>query len=235
MKLKNQSLLLFSFLLLILSCNNTKNVNTVFEENSIEKKEISSSEEEKLEEKITMEKDIKIETATLGNGCFWCSEAIFEGLKGVSRVESGYSGGFVKEPSYKDVCSGTTGHAEVIQLDFDANQISFAEIIEVFFATHDPTTLNRQGNDVGTQYRSAIFYHSEEQKIIAEKAILAANESKVWESPIVTEVTKFEEYFPAGDYHQDYYNRVGSDNAYCSLIITPKVEKFKKLFKDKLK
>ena len=235
MKFNYLYFILISFTLLFTSCKNIKNatISEDKEKTSITNKHSSVLQSADVEKRI--EKENKMETATLGNGCFWCSEAIFEGLKGVTRVESGYSGGEVKNPTYKAVCEGITGHAEVIQIDFDANQISFAEILEVFFATHDPTTLNRQGNDVGTQYRSAIFYHSPEQKVIAEKAIQAGNESKVWRNPIVTEITKFETFYSAGDYHQDYYNRVGSENSYCSLVITPKVDKFKKLFKDKLK
>lgn len=176
-----------------------------------------------------------MELATLGNGCFWCTEAIFQNLKGVTRVESGYSGGNVKNPTYEEVCTGTTGHAEVIQLEYDENVISFAEILEVFFATHDPTTLNRQGNDVGTQYRSVIFYHNNEQKQIAEKAISIGNESGAWDKKIVTQVVPFQEFFSSGDYHRDYFNRVGSENSYCNFVVAPKIDKFKVKFKEKLK
>lgn len=176
-----------------------------------------------------------MELATLGNGCFWCTEAIFQNLKGVNKVESGYSGGHVENPTYEDVCAGTTGHAEVIQLEYDEQVISFDEILEVFFATHDPTTINRQGNDVGTQYRSAIFYHNENQKQIANKTIAIANESGAWEKKIVTQVVSFVVFYGSGDYHKDYFNRVGSENSYCTFVVAPKIEKFKKNFKEKLK
>lgn len=175
-----------------------------------------------------------LEIATLGAGCFWCVEAIFQNLKGVEKVESGYSGGEIINPSYKEVCTGRTGHAEVVQVYFDPNVISFAEILEVFFETHDPTTLNRQGADTGTQYRSAIFYHNEKQKEVAELAKEAANESGNWSDPIVTEISAYKNFFVAEDYHQDYYNLNGTQ-PYCSAVITPKVEKFKKKFKEKLK
>ena len=174
------------------------------------------------------------ETATLGSGCFWCVEAIFQNLEGVIKVQSGYSGGNVANPSYKEVCNGTTGHAEVVQVTFDPAVISFAELLEVFFSTHDPTTLNRQGADAGTQYRSAIFYHSDEQKRIAELAVRTANESGDWSDAVVTEVTAFTSFYPAEDYHQDYYSINGSQ-PYCRIVIAPKMEKFKKQFADKLK
>lgn len=175
-----------------------------------------------------------LEVATLGAGCFWCVEAIFQNLKGVEKVESGYSGGEVINPSYREVCTGRTGHAEVVQVYFHPDQISFAEILEVFFETHDPTTLNRQGADTGTQYRSAIFYHNDKQKEVAELAKSAANESGNWSDPIVTEISPYKNFFVAEDYHQDYYNLNGTQ-PYCSAVITPKVEKFKKKFKEKLK
>lgn len=176
----------------------------------------------------------KTETATLGGGCFWCTEAIFKQLKGVESVLPGYSGGFVKNPDYKEVCTGETGHAEVIRITFDPALVSFAEILEVFFETHDPTTLNRQGADVGTQYRSAVFYHSEEQKVAAEKAIRLLNEEKVYDSPVVTEVTAFKAFYPAEDYHKDYFAR-NPNQPYCSMVVGPKVEKFRKIFKTRLK
>ncbi|MBM3428838.1 MAG: peptide-methionine (S)-S-oxide reductase MsrA [Bacteroidetes bacterium] len=176
----------------------------------------------------------KIEVATLGAGCFWCVEAAYMQLNGVESAKSGYSGGQIKNPSYKEVCNGNTGHAEVVQIKFDPAIISFAEILEVFFTVHDPTQLNRQGNDIGTQYRSAVFFHSEEQKQIALKAIEAANETHTWSNPVVTEVTAFESFYPAEDYHDNYYN-LHSDQPYCSMVITPKMEKFKKKFHDKLK
>lgn len=173
-----------------------------------------------------------MEVATLGSGCFWCTEAIFQGLKGVSRAESGYSGGSVKNPSYKEVCNGTTGHAEVVQVTFDPSVISFAEILDVFWNTHDPTTLNRQGNDVGTQYRSAIFYHSEEQKRTAEAS--RAHAAKYFTDPIVTEITPFETFYPAEDYHRDYF-RLNGQQPYCNIVIRPKVEKFRNKYSRLLK
>jgi peptide-methionine (S)-S-oxide reductase len=174
------------------------------------------------------------EIATLGAGCFWCVEAIFQNLKGVTRVQSGYSGGKVINPSYKEVCMGTTGHAEVVQVTFDPSVISFAEILEVFFETHNPTTLNRQGADVGTQYRSAIFYQNEEQKRIAELAIEVANQSGNWDDPVITEVSPFTNFYVAEDYHQDYFELNG-EQPYCQMVIVPKIEKFRKKFHEKLK
>jgi peptide-methionine (S)-S-oxide reductase len=175
-----------------------------------------------------------MEIVTLGSGCFWCTESIFQNLKGVEKVVSGYTGGQTQNPTYKDICTGTTGHAEVTQITFDPSVVSFEEVLEVFFQTHDPTTLNRQGNDIGTQYRSAIFFHDEAQKEKSISIIKALNESKAWEKPIVTEVTKFEKFYPAEDYHQNYFNLNGSQ-PYCQYVIRPKVDKFKKVFKDKLK
>jgi peptide-methionine (S)-S-oxide reductase len=176
-----------------------------------------------------------LEIATFGAGCFWCVEAVFQRLKGVTEVQSGYSGGTVKNPSYKEVCAGTTGHAEVLQISFNPQVITYAQLLEVLFATHDPTTLNRQGGDVGTQYRSAIFYHNEEQKRLADLAIKAANESGVWDNPIVTEVTQLTNFYPAEDYHNNYFNLNAEANPYCQMVIVPKVEKFKKRFAELLK
>jgi peptide-methionine (S)-S-oxide reductase len=175
-----------------------------------------------------------IETATFGAGCFWCVEAIFQNVNGVSKVVSGYSGGQIKNPSYKEVCMGTTGHAEVCQVTFDPRVVSFSELLEIFFGTHDPTTLNRQGADVGTQYRSAVFYHSEKQKSLAELAIKAGNESGNWADPLVTEVTAFSSFYPAEDYHNDYFNLHG-EQPYCQMVIRPKVDKFKKKFSEYMK
>lgn len=174
------------------------------------------------------------EKATFGNGCFWCSEAIFERVKGVSSVVSGYSGGHVKNPGYKEVCSGLTGHAEVIQITFDPSLVSFLELLEIFFKTHDPTTLNRQGADVGTQYRSVVFYHSEEQRKTTEEIISSLDAEGIWKDPIVTELSSFEKFYPAEDYHQEYFEN-NSTQGYCRMVIQPKVEKFTKVFKDKLK
>lgn len=176
----------------------------------------------------------EFEKATFGGGCFWCTEAVYLELKGVTDVKPGYSGGHVKNPTYKEVCEETTGHAEVIQISFDPEIISFTEILEVFFATHDPTTLNRQGNDIGTQYRSAIFYHNEKQKEVAEKVISLFSKEKVYKDPIVTEVTEFDRFYPAEDYHVNYFAR-NKTQGYCQFVVAPKVEKFRKIFKDKLK
>lgn len=174
------------------------------------------------------------ETATLGGGCFWCTEAVFDSLRGVVDVVSGYSGGHVEGPTYTEVCTGATGHAEVIRVTFDPAEISFKEILQVFFATHDPTTLNRQGNDVGTQYRSAVFYHTEEQKRTAEEVIDEITREEIYDDPIVTEVTEFTNFFPAEDYHQEYFANNPSQ-PYCSAVVAPKVAKFRKVFIDRLK
>jgi peptide-methionine (S)-S-oxide reductase len=176
----------------------------------------------------------KLELATFGSGCFWCVEAIFQRVDGVEKVASGYSGGHVKNPSYKEVCEGTTGHAEVCQLSYDPEQVSYDELLEIFWQTHDPTTLNRQGNDVGTQYRSVVFYHNEDQKVLAEKYKKELDEAGIYQNPIVTEIAPYETFYVAEDYHQNYFNENGSQ-PYCSFVIQPKVEKFKKVFKDKLK
>ena len=174
------------------------------------------------------------EVTTLGGGCFWCVEAVFDQLRGVEDVVSGYSGGHVVQPAYKQVCSGTTGHAEVVQIVFDPNLISFREILQVFFTIHDPTTRNRQGADVGTQYRSAIFYHSAGQKAVAEQVISELNEAHVWQAPIVTEVTPFQAFYPAEDYHQEYFVR-NPNQGYCQIVIEPKVAKFRKQYLEQLK
>ncbi len=173
------------------------------------------------------------EIATFGNGCFWCTEAIFQQVKGVLSVQSGYSGGKVKKPTYREVCSGLTGHAEVIQITFDPAQISYASLLEVFWNTHDPTTLNRQGADVGTQYRSAVFYHSEQQRATAEAYKNQLESNHQFDRPIVTEITPFTEFYPAEGYHQNYFNQNG-EQGYCQLVIRPKVEKFKKQFSGSL-
>lgn len=174
------------------------------------------------------------EIATLGGGCFWCLEAIFDDLRGMEKVESGYSGGSVPNPSYRQVCTGTTGHAEVVQITFDSQIISFRELLEVFFVIHDPTTLNRQGADEGTQYRSVIFYHTPEQKKTAEEVIAELEMAKIWDAPIVTEVTPFTAFYPAEEYHQEYYRR-NPDQSYCRVVIAPKVAKFRKQYLAKLK
>ena len=174
-----------------------------------------------------------MEIVTFGSGCFWCTEAVFQQLKGVETVLSGYSGGHVENPSYEQVVTGRTGHAEVCQIQFDPEQISFENMLEVFFNTHDPTTLNRQGNDVGTQYRSVIFYHSEEQKKIAEGVKAELEKSGPWKTPIVTEIVPFEKFYPAEDYHQNYF-RNNPNQGYCRLVIAPKLDKFEKVFKLKI-
>ncbi|OWK47353.1 peptide-methionine (S)-S-oxide reductase MsrA [Fimbriiglobus ruber] len=174
------------------------------------------------------------ETATLGGGCFWCVEAVFELLKGVESVESGYAGGHVPNPTYEQVCTKTTGHAEVLQIRFDPAVVSFRDILRVFLTAHDPTTLNRQGNDVGPQYRSVIFYHSPEQKRVAEEVIAEVTAEKLWADPVVTEVAPFTKFYPAEGYHQGYY-RDNPYQPYCAYVISPKVAKFRKQFAAKLK
>lgn len=174
------------------------------------------------------------EIATLGGGCFWCLEPIFADLKGVQKVESGYSGGAVKNPAYREVCEGTTGHAEVVQVTFDATIISYKEILEIFFTFHDPTTLNRQGADSGTQYRSVIFYHTPEQQTVAEEVMQEINAAGIWGGAIVTELAPFSAFYRAEDYHQDYYARNGSQ-PYCQMVIAPKVKKFRERYSAKLK
>lgn len=176
----------------------------------------------------------KTELATFAGGCFWCTEAIFDRVKGVLEVRSGYSGGHVINPSYREVTQGTTGHAEAIQIEYDPQIISFTELLEIFFKTHDPTTLNRQGADVGTQYRSAVFYHTDIQRRLTEDIIASLDREKIWKNPIVTEVTEFSNFYVAEDYHQEYFDN-NSRQGYCRIVIQPKVEKFEKVFKDKLK
>ena len=178
---------------------------------------------------------MKLETATLAGGCFWCIEAVFDDLNGVQSVESGYMGGKNPNPTYAQVCDGDTGHAEIVQIKYDAEVVSFHELLDVFFTIHDPTQLNAQGNDVGTQYRSAIFYHSPQQKQVAEDTIAEFNAKKIWSKPIVTEVAPAATFYIAEDYHQEYFARTGNANPYCSVVVAPKVAKFRKQFVDKLK
>ncbi len=191
------------------------------------------------------EKDIKktvstdglqstIDTITLGGGCFWCVEAVYEMLEGVQKVESGFSGGKTKNPSYKEVCTGTTGHAEVVQITYDTTKTSLEEILKIFFTVHDPTTLNRQGADVGTQYRSVVFYRNEKQKQIIESIVGALQKENVYAKPVVTEVTPFQTFYKAENYHQNYYN-MNKEEPYCQMVIQPKIEKFEKVFKNKIK
>jgi peptide-methionine (S)-S-oxide reductase len=183
---------------------------------------------------IMNESNSSLDTATFGSGCFWCTEAIFERVNGVTSVISGYSGGAVKNPTYEEVCEGTTGHAECTQITFDPSVISYDELLEIFWKTHDPTTLNRQGNDVGTQYRSVVFFHNNEQKQKAEYYKQKLTDEKIWDKPIVTEITKLEKFYPAENYHQEYYEN-NPNQGYCAYVITPKVEKFEKIFREKLK
>jgi peptide-methionine (S)-S-oxide reductase len=194
-------------------------VSNIFAQSSITKKNNMST---------------QLETATFANGCFWCTEAIFQLLDGVESVTSGYTGGTIKNPTYNEITTGKTGHAEAIQIKYDASKINYQEILDVFFSTHDPTTLNRQGYDKGTQYRSAIFYNSEEQKEIAEIFIEALTSAKVFENPIVTEVTALDVFYKAEEYHQNYYNN-NKNQGYCVAVINPKLDKFIKKYKSKLK
>ncbi len=175
-----------------------------------------------------------METATLAAGCFWCVEAVFDDLKGVEDVVSGYSGGHTENPTYKEVCSETTGHAEVVQIRFDPAELSFADLLRVFFSVHDPTQLNRQGNDIGTSYRSAIFYHSEEQKQTALEVIDEVNNEGIYDKPIVTEVTAFDKFWPAEDYHQEYFAN-NPNQPYCAAVVAPKVAKFRQKYVSRLK
>jgi len=176
----------------------------------------------------------KIETAVFAGGCFWCTEAVFQRLEGVDSVISGYTGGTIKNPAYREITTGRTGHAEAIKIEYDAHQISFKELLEVFFATHDPTTLNRQGADKGTQYRSAVFYSNDQQKLIAEDMIVFLQSQHVFEDPIVTEVTELGVFYNAEDYHQNYYN-LNSSQGYCQFVINPKLKKLSSIFNHKLK
>jgi peptide-methionine (S)-S-oxide reductase len=176
----------------------------------------------------------RLQTATLAGGCFWCLEAVFDELKGVESVESGYSGGSMDQPTYRAVCSGKTGHAEVVQVRFDPAVLAYRDLLSVFFAIHDPTTLNRQGADVGTQYRSAIFYHDDDQRQVAQQLIGELNQQHIWDQPIVTEVVKFDKFYVAEDYHQEYFAR-NPLQPYCMAVVAPKVSKFRKHYIDKLK
>jgi peptide-methionine (S)-S-oxide reductase len=182
----------------------------------------------------SMDGKSEFKLATFGSGCFWCNEAIFQRLRGVEKVVSGYSGGHVDNPTYEQVCNGTTGHAESIQIMYDPSKVTYDELLEVFWKTHDPTTKNRQGNDIGPQYRSVIFYHDAGQKKLAEAYKTKLDAEQIWDKPIVTEIVPFTKFWPAEDYHQNYYNNNPS-KGYCTLVITPKIDKFRKIFKDRLK
>lgn len=219
-------LYILTFAVLNFSCINLENSSK-----NPDSKDINSY--KLINKKMNNKKDNRA-TAVFGAGCFWCTEAVFQDLKGVYKVESGYSGGTVKNPTYEEVCTGTTGHAEVTLIEYNPKEISFELLLSVFFKTHDPTSLNRQGADHGTQYRSVIFYTSPEQKEIAERIINQLNKEKAYPNPIVTEVTKFEKFYKAEDYHQDYFIN-NPNQGYCRFVIQPKVEKFKKVFKDYLK
>ncbi len=175
-----------------------------------------------------------METATLGAGCFWCVEAVFDDLRGVGDVVSGYSGGHKDDPTYQEVCSDSTGHAEVVQITFDPNELSYADLLRVFFSVHDPTQLNRQGNDIGTSYRSAIFYHSDEQKRIAREVIEEVTRAGIYDKPLVTEIMAFDKFWPAENYHQEYFTN-NPNQPYCAAVVAPKVAKFRKQFVDRLK
>ena len=181
-----------------------------------------------------MNQERESELATLAGGCFWCLEAVYEDLRGVRRVVSGYTGGHTSNPTYREVCAETTGHAEAVQIEFDPNEVSFRELLEVFFTIHDPTTLNRQGNDVGTQYRSAVFTHTPEQERVAREVVKELEEAGVWGAPFVTEITPFEVFYPAEDYHQQYF-RKNPNQPYCRVVVAPKVSKFRKHFLERLK
>jgi peptide-methionine (S)-S-oxide reductase len=208
-------------------------VNVSCRQKETEQKKLSG-EKVTISESTTNTINRSMDTATFGAGCFWCVEAQFQILDGVNSVSSGFSGGTVKNPAYREVCNGTTGHAEVCQIAYDPTKISYDELLAAFWQSHDPTQLNRQGNDMGTQYRSVIYYHNEEQKRLAEKYKKELNTSGAFEKPIVTEISAIGPFYKAEDYHQNYFNQNGSES-YCQFVIQPKVEKFKKVFKNKLK
>jgi len=208
-------LVLFSVFITLIACNQSQSEVKIFNK--------------------PMETSSKVvDTITLGAGCFWCVEAVFQRLEGVQSVQSGYSNGSKPNPTYKEVCSGTTGYAEVCQITYDSEKLRFEDILEVFFKTHDPTTLNKQGADVGTQYRSGIYYHNDSQRQIAESILKQIEQERIYSNPIVTEIKAVANYYPAEDYHQNYYNQ-NSNQSYCSFVITPKLEKFEKIFKSKIK
>jgi peptide-methionine (S)-S-oxide reductase len=202
--------------------------------NSSSSSEDPSRMQKKETGKRNMESNPEFKLATFGGGCFWCTETIFQRLNGVEKVVSGYSGGHIEHPTYEQVCTGTTGHAESIQINYDPSKVAYDALLEVFWKTHNPTEKNRQGNDVGPQYRSVIFYHDAEQKKLAEAYRTELEAQKIWDRPIVTEIVPFSKFWPAEDYHQNYYNN-NISKGYCAVVITPKIEKFKKIFKDRLK
>jgi len=225
-KMKNVTCLL-ALSVLIFSCSSGKSAN-----------QITKAQESRDTAKVlTLKQDsttMNLDTATFGAGCFWCIEAVFQEVKGVVSVTSGYTGGTTKNPTYEEICTGRTGHAEVARIVYDTSLVSFDALLEIFWQTHDPTTINQQGNDVGTQYRSAVFYHNEEQRSKAEHYKKQLDASGAWDKPIVTEITALSEFYPAENYHQNYY-RNNPNQGYCRYVIQPKMEKFRKVFKDKLK
>lgn len=214
MKIYGSSVLILMFLL---SCKSTENRMNINKQN------------------LTMYNHNNLERATFGGGCFWCVEAVFEQLIGVEHVNSGYAGGHVQNPTYKQVCAGNTGHAEVIQIEFNPELISFDELLQVFWTVHDPTQLNRQGNDLGEQYRSIILYENEEQKLMAERSLREYEVSDMYEGDFKTQIVPLEKFYIAEEYHQNYYETVGDENPYCTLVIKPKIDKFYKVFYEKLK
>lgn len=225
------SVVMAGFLCVLCSCGNSIIVANPAAKGTDSAKVIDSPKDENKEKKTG---EVKMETATFGAGCFWCVEAVFSELKGVKSAESGYCNGLFPDPSYEQVCTGTTGHAEVIRVEFNPQVISFETLLEVFWKTHDPTTLNRQGADSGTQYRSAVFYHNDAQKIAAEKWKKKLDAAKIWSNPIVTEITKAETFYKAEGYHQDYF-KLNGRAPYCQAVIVPKLDKLRTVFKDKLK
>lgn len=215
----------YSFILLISACTQEKKTDTA---------RVNQNSNKNMSTEIKNSLKPGHELATLGGGCFWCTEAVFNDMKGVDYAVSGYSGGAKDNPTYREVCYGNTGHAEVIQIAFDPAVLSYEDLLRVFFHVHDPTTLNKQGNDVGTQYRSVIFYHNEAQKVAAEKIIKEVSDEKLWDNKIVTEVSPLTKFFIAEDYHQEYF-KLNGHAPYCQFVISPKLTKFRKEFKDKLK
>jgi peptide-methionine (S)-S-oxide reductase len=218
------------FLLLLLSSGCNSGISSYDSQSS---PKLPNSFNKEAETKSMNEKP-ELKLATFGSGCFWCTEAVFQRLHGVEKVVSGYSGGPTENPTYEQVCTGTTGHAESIQITYNPTQISFDELLEVFWKTHDPTTINRQGNDIGSQYRSVVFYHDAEQQKLAESYKVKLANERIWNRPIVTEIVPFTKFWPAEDYHQNYYDN-NPTRGYCALVITPKISKFRKIFKDRLK
>jgi peptide-methionine (S)-S-oxide reductase len=219
--------LIFAFSAMLFSCSSGKNASPT----------VNSMSNEDSVKVVTLKQDsttMNLDTATFGAGCFWCIEAVFQEVKGVVSVTSGYTGGTTKNPTYEEICTGRTGHAEVARIVYDTTLVSFDALLEIFWQTHDPTTLNQQGNDVGTQYRSAVFYHNDEQRRKAEQYKKELDASGAWDKPLVTEITALGEFYPAENYHQNYY-RNNPNQGYCRYVIQPKMEKFRKVFKDKLK